>query len=146
MLAKSQQKFPVRVAEPEAVSTGTLFLSDLMSSGVDSVTVKTITRATCTIGTRYRDKELTEIVVPDHYTAVLEYADDRRYQVEYLLDQAKTTDMTVQKLEDYVHGDNWNLLIVAEGPLSPGATRYCEANGDVDIIRLDQELTGGPRI
>lgn len=146
MLAKSQSKFPVKVAEPETVPTGELFLSDILSSGVNRVTPKTITRATCTIGTRYRDEELSGVVVPDHYTAVLEYADDRRYQVEYLLDQAKTTDMTVQKLEDYVRGGHRKLLIAADGPLSGGATRYCETNTDVDIIRLDQELSGGPRI
>lgn len=142
MLAKSHSKFPVTVAEPETVSTGELFLSDLMSSGVNSATPKTITRATCTIGARYRACELTEVVVPDHYTAVLEYADERRYQIEYLLDQAKTTDMIVQKLEDYILGDNWKLLIIAEGPLSQGATRYCESNANVDVIRLDQELNG----
>jgi hypothetical protein len=145
MLAKPHSKFPVKVAEPETIPTGDLFLSDLLSSGVDRVTPKTITRATCTIGTQYRDEKLSGIVVPDHYTAVLEYADGRRYQVEYLLDKKKTTDMTVQKLEDYVREDHWKLLIVAEGPLSRGGTRYCEGNGDVEIIRLNQELSGGPR-
>lgn len=142
MLANPAAKLPVRVAEPETVPTGGLFLSDLLSAGVSNVTPKTILRATCTIGTRYRDVALAEVVVPDYFTAVIEYTDGSRYQVEYLLDQKRKTDLIVQKIEDYVHDKHWNLLLVAEGPLSPGATRYCASNGNVDVIRLEHELTG----
>ena len=146
MLAKSTQKLPIKVAEPDSVSTGELFLSDLLSAGVTNVSPKTITRATCTLGTRYRGECLTEVVIADWYTAVLEYADGRRYQVEFQLNQKRTTDMIVQKLEDYVPGDSWKLLIVSEGPLSPGATRYCASNAAVDIVRLDRELSGDPAL
>jgi hypothetical protein len=137
MFDQSTRRLPISLEDPETVRTGELFVADLEAVGPWETDLRTLARAVCTLGTRFRDFDLTHVVLADRHTAVWKYHDEKQYQVEFIFDDNSVRDTTIQKLEDYVQYDTWGLVVIVDGSIMHNACEYCESNANVDLVSLD---------
>lgn len=134
------ERFPLTISDPKTVSTGELYIDDLLTMGVWQANPATLKRAVCTIGERYRDCELTDVVIGDYHSAFLAYTDGKQYQFEFVTCEEPLTEQSVRKLEEYAHSDMDGLVVVMAGKTTLGARDYCETTPTVERMRLDPDV------
>lgn len=135
--------FPIRITDVESYRHGELFLADLEAFGPRQVCPRTLIRSLCTITAQFRDAVPEGIILLDHVTAVVEYSDATKYQLELLLDDNPVDSGVIDNVQRGLRDGIQNLLVVTNGSITRETQVQCDADEHTDILMLDHHQQDG---
>jgi hypothetical protein len=139
MATISPPRFPIRITEPERFRKGTVFLRDFLKYGPRDVCPRTVCRTVYQISDGFRESDVDFVLVIDFVTAIVEYCDGTRIQIEFVVDGRLVSKHTLQKLEQSMFTDITNLLVVTDGTIATEVREYCDIHHNIDAIQIDDE-------
>ena len=136
MLDESVSGFPARVDQPSTLKTGDAFLADLCADGIWETSPRTLLRAICTLGTRFRSDELVCILVPDRLTAAVEYTDGVTYKFEFVFDEGRIYEEEIRTFEQLQTEEADGMILVTNGSVFHCAADYVGDSAQINIANL----------
>ena len=121
-------ELPLRIADPDAETTGPRVLSALRGQRPSDVDIDTLVPAYCTLVERLCSD-------PIEYLAIVVFEDESRLQIELVTGIDRLTKETVDGLLPLLckKGD---LLLVTDAEVDNEVRAYCEGHDFVDYARL----------
>jgi hypothetical protein len=128
-------ELPLRIADPDAETTGPRVLSALRGQRPSDVDIDTLVPAYCTLVERLCSDPIEYLAIVDHLTAIVVFEDESRLQIELVTGIDRLTKETVDGLLPLLckKGD---LLLVTDAEVDNEVRAYCEGHDFVDYARL----------